>query len=793
MRPSWLLDVHDEGLGVLTAWIRRLGGPARPWRFVVACPLHVTASPERLRALHVWLDQPEVRLHYGVVDCVSIEAPVALGESPKPVLEVTLKRPRDRLKLARTIDDRGLHRHHTLLSVDVDPVQAWLTSHDLELFDGVHVDDSAPVPWPCDGIVDDLRVMRIDGEWDGPVHDGILRGVRSTPVEPIGMSSAGAEHTYPLESTASVERFLESFERFDPDIVLTEGGDAHLLPALRQRAEAWGVRLRLGRSPALLPTPTRRTTVRSYGRLLRRGGHHRLEGRVHIDLATSFLGREAGLPGLIELAQASGRPLDAVARRSPGAVISAIQVRTAMQDGVLIPWRKNRPEDTTTGWDLLHADRGGLHLDPTPGIHLDVFELDFASLFPSLIATRNISPEPLGCTCCEGHGNGPLVPLDPDEAKQWFRQRTVGRRLGEVPSGPVVALGVPGLGLATCLQRHGLLGRVVAPLIRRRRELKARRTAPRDDADRRQLALKWLLVTCFGYTGYRNARFGRIEAHESICAWAREVMMSSVEQAREEGWNVVHGIVDSLWITDALGRSATERVEAAQRLADRLGVKTGIPLEVEGRYPVLAILPRRSDGAGALTRYWGCGVERVKVRGIEARQHSTSLFVKRFQQEALANLREQVLTHDPSMEDMEHFLLSEHDRARARLVTGRVPLEELVVAQRVERGLEGRTTNTAFRRAMERSTRLGWPVALGSRLQFVEVNDEEDGVLLAAELRGKASALPQPDMEVHVRRLDRAAWSLLAPFGWALEPLRRPPGQGRLPLSRNGVWTQPVQ
>ena len=135
---------------------------------------------------------------------------------------------------------------------------------------------------------------------------------------------------------------MEAFDRHDPDVVLTEGGDAHLLPALRQRAEAWGVHLRLGRSSSVLPTPTRRTTVRSYGRLLRRGGHHRLEGRVHIDLATSFLGREAGLPGLIELSQASGRPLDAVARRSPGAVISAIQVRTAMQDGVLIPWRKNR-------------------------------------------------------------------------------------------------------------------------------------------------------------------------------------------------------------------------------------------------------------------------------------------------------------------------------------------------------------------------------------------------------------------------------------------------------------------
>jgi DNA polymerase I len=507
-----------------------------------------------------------------------------------------------------------------------------------------------------------------------------------------------------------------------------------------------------------------------------------LQGRVHIDLATSFLGREAGLPGLIELSQASGRPLDAVARRSPGAVISAIQVRTAMQDGVLIPWRKNRPEDTTTGWDLLHADRGGLHLDPTPGLHFDVFELDFASLFPSLIATRNISPETLGCTCCSGRADGPLVPLDPDDAKRWFRQRLVGQRLARAPSGPSTALAVPGLALATCLQQHGLLGRVVAPLIRRRRELKAQRTGPRDDADRRQLALKWLLVTCFGYTGYRNARFGRIEAHEAICAWARDVMMTGIETARSDGWDVVHGIVDSLWITDVLGRSPEECAEAAQRLADRLGATTGIPLEVEGRYPVLAILPRRSDGAGALTRYWGCGVDAVKVRGIEARQHSTSAFVKRFQHDALSELREHVLAHGPSVDAMEALLLGAHDRARAALVAGDVPLEDLLVARRVERGVDERTVNTALQRALQRSERLGWPVALGSRVRFVEVDDEGDRVMLATELLTDDSTRPRPDMDVHVRRLDRAAWSLLAPFGWDLEPLRRPLGQGRLPV-----------
>ena len=214
---------------------------------------------------------------------------------------------------------------------------------------------------------------------------------------------------------------------------------------------------------------------------------------------------------------------------------------------------------------------------------MDVFELDFASLFPSLIATRNISLRPL---------DAPVVQaaVKPRSSRLTPTKRSVVSEAGcqsAARSAPGSSRGVdvPGLELHTCLQHHGLLGRVVAPLIRRRSELKAQRTGPRDDADRRQLALKWLLVTCFGYTGYRNARFGRIEAHEAICAWARDVMLEGIEAARADGWDVVHGIVDSLWITDVSGRSNDERAVAAQRLADRLGATTGIPLKWKGVTP----------------------------------------------------------------------------------------------------------------------------------------------------------------------------------------------------------------
>ena len=33
-----------------------------------------------------------------------------------------------------------------------------------------------------------------------------------------------------------------------------------------------------------------------------------------------------------------------------------------MEDGVLVPWKKNRPEDMKTGRKMVLADRGGLYL-----------------------------------------------------------------------------------------------------------------------------------------------------------------------------------------------------------------------------------------------------------------------------------------------------------------------------------------------------------------------------------------------------------------------------------------------
>ena len=64
----------------------------------------------------------------------------------------------------------------------------------------------------------------------------------------------------------------------------------------------------------------------------------------------------------------------------------------------------------------------------------------------------------------------------------------------------------------------------------------------------RQTALKWMLVTCFGYLGYKNARFGRIEAHEAVTAYGRDKLLCAKETFEAAGFTVLHGLTDCLWV-----------------------------------------------------------------------------------------------------------------------------------------------------------------------------------------------------------------------------------------------------
>ena len=483
--------------------------------------------------------------------------------------------------------------------------------------------------------------------------------------------------------------------------------------------------------------------------------------------------KEGGLSGLYELAVVSATRISDAARKSPGSVISAIQNRVAMEDDVLVPWKKTRPEDTKSAWDLLQSDRGGLYLDSKPGVYSNVIELDFASLFPSIIATRNISPETLNCSCCQPASNTLPLPLHPELAKKKFQlhERQWQSASLAFPRYSSTAFQVPGLSTHTCGRIHGFLGRVVAPLIERRKQLKKQVKEKKDRADRQQNALKWLLVTCFGYTGYRNARFGRIEAHEAICAWARELLLQTIEHAQQSGWEVLHAIVDSVWIRDVQGRTYEQQHEDALVLAQEVQTFTGIPLEYEATYDCIAFLPSRVHSGGSLTKYWAYGKDGLKVRGLELRQHSTCQWIRNLQQQAL-----QILSKTTDLSDglpsysvqkiVQNLLLDE----LGKLETGLITIGDLLIAQRISREPTQGSVQSLAMLAFQRHQAHGFPLTVGSKARFlVREKDAKNPlfrVLLSEECPDLNETVRNIDLAYYRQQAIRAIWAILTPFGW---------------------------
>ncbi|MEK7363019.1 MAG: DNA polymerase domain-containing protein, partial [candidate division NC10 bacterium] len=416
----------------------------------------------------------------------------------------------------------------------------------------------------------------------------------------------------------------------DPDLLLTDWGDELLLPALVALAQRHGMRLSLDREPPspYLSPAGRGEEVRSigwgrgavvaksgrqavggagrsylsYGRVLYRGPAYPLRGRWHVDRRASFFFGETGLEGLLETARLARVPVQRMARTTPGTAITSMQLDLAVREGVLVPWKKREPEAFKSGLALLTADKGGLVYRPSPGVYAEVGELDFASMYPTIMVHHNVSPETVNCACC----GGVLVPED---------------------------------GYRICWQHDGLMRRVLGPLVELRRRLKqAMQTAvgpEREALDRRQTALKWIGVVSFGYLGYHNARFGKIEAHEAITAFGREALLRAKELAEARGFRMLHGLTDCLWLQR---RGAGEADYAA--LARDIGADTGIPVSVEGVYRWIVFCPARILPKTTVpNRFFGVfGDGRIKARGIEFRRDDTPPLVRAMQERMLAVL-----------------------------------------------------------------------------------------------------------------------------------------------------------
>lgn len=535
-----------------------------------------------------------------------------------------------------------------------------------------------------------------------------------------------------LELDDALEPVALGFERMlrthDPDLIVSEWGDSTLFPGLLQQARRERIELSLNRDPAYggAVHRSRARSYTSYGRILFKASATTLFGRLHVDAQNSFIAEQCELDGLWELVRVTKLPVQYCSRTTTGTGISYMQMELAWRDGVLIPEQKAEPESPKHPDELLTADRGGLVFPPRLGFFENVAELDFISEFPSIMARFNVSPETVNCRCC------------PDAPR------------------------VPELGYRVCQRRRGITSRVVEKLIAKREEYKRRisqfgiqnsefgmpgtgcwvlgtgagdnpapstqnpepkpRVSSPASYKERRSSLKWLLVCCFGYTGYKNARFGKIEAHEAINALAREKLLVAKETAERGGYRVLHALVDSLYVQ----RPAATRDDYA-RMAHEIEQRTGLPMALEAVYRYVIFLPSKQHAEVPVPNRFFCVPEdgsEIKIRGLECRRHDTAPIVARMQREALAIVAE---AHD--YESYCRKLIEAREvlnRYLERVEDGTAPIEELIISRRMTRppGAYKQANATAI--AARQLDRSGVELRPGEMIEYIITNADSN-------------------------------------------------------------------
>ncbi|MBT3390403.1 MAG: hypothetical protein HN413_08330 [Chloroflexi bacterium] len=576
-------------------------------------------------------------------------------------------------------------------------------------------------PWDLSYALPDLRILWIEPDCD-PAY-----------ALPGHLILKNEDASWELETCDEQELLMgviHILDSFDPDVILARWGDAWLFPRLAQIAEKYQIDFNPNRDQAKAPFIKDELTYHSYGQVNYRAAQTLLYGRWHVDPANAAMSGGFRLQAAIEMGRVSGLDVQIAARNSPGAGFTAMQMRQALRWGVLVPQEKRQTEPFRPLMALNHADGGGLNYHPIVGLHRNVAELDFFSMYPSIMAGWNISGETAGET---GATN----------------------RI------------VPHSGMPIRQDQPGLVAAILKPLLEKRRLAKAlRKTLLPNDPRQGQLqgtidGLKWLGYVSFGYQGHAHNLYGRILAHEAICAIGREMLVRAIETAHDFGFEVLGGNTDSIFVHKA----GAGTPEDFQELIEAINQRTGLSIELEGIFQWLAFLPSKMNPRiGASNRYFGKFYDgALKVRGLAQRRADSPAWITNAERSVMAELSSEADTkrlgeHIPDALGIVY-------QAVADLYGERVLLKELVTRRRLSREPDDYRGNSEPAKAARQLRSAGIEVRVGQRVPILYVKGEKPGVY--------AWGLPeepkwsQIDKARYRDLLVRSVFQVLQPFGMA--------------------------
>ena len=440
-------------------------------------------------------------------------------------------------------------------------------------------------PLPGDSKFPKLNILSFDIEVRSPngmpnpdINEIIMIGMAGNcGVEKV-ISTKGEDIPYAekVETEAEIiEKFVETINKIQPDLIVGYNSDNFDFDYIRKRAKILGVPLNLGMDGSSLKFIRRGYTnaatikgiihvdlylvMRRYMNLDR----YTLE-RVYLelfgeekfdlpgeklwqywdadgqplkdlfkyslaDVVTTYQIAEKILPLSLELTRIVGQPLFDMTRLATGQQIEWFLTRKAYEKDELVP---NKPSGAQFAERKGKHTIGGYVKEPDKGLHENIVQFDFRSLYPSIIISKNISPDTFA-------GNI-TIETDTDNENDTFNIEDIKYNIS------------PEYGYKFIKEPKGFIPSVLGQVLNERVRVKQMMLNTEDPMEKKvldvqQQALKRLANTMYGVYGYSRFRWYSIECARSITAWGRDYIKKTMNQAEAYGFKSIYADTDGFY------------------------------------------------------------------------------------------------------------------------------------------------------------------------------------------------------------------------------------------------------
>ncbi len=304
------------------------------------------------------------------------------------------------------------------------------------------------------------------------------------------------------------------------------------------------------------------------------------------------------MPNLIEMVKIVGQMPYDINRMGFSQLVEWFAMKQAFPLGEIAPNKPGYREQARRAMDRI---KGAFVYEPKPGLYENIAVCDYRSLYPTIIASHNISPGMRNCKCC------PDAPqIKTDRGTFWY-----------------------------CQKRKGFVSGIIEDLITRRARIKE--ILKKGEKDPLLLARSWALKdlanSFYGYLGFSAARWYCIECAESTTAWEREYIHAVIDKAKKEGYAVLYSDTDSVFL--GLGSRTQDDIRAFVERINSVLPKP-MELEFEAYYPAGIFVAVKASEAGAKKKYAMINAKgQLKIAGFETVRRNWSPIARETQKKVL--------------------------------------------------------------------------------------------------------------------------------------------------------------